>query len=53
MVGIWRKLHNEELRNFDPLPSQDGKMGRACTVDGGRRGIHIGFWWGNQKERDN
>jgi hypothetical protein len=27
-------------------------MGRVCSTNGERRGMHIGFWWENQKERD-
>jgi hypothetical protein len=25
-------------------------MGRACSTHGGE--VHIGFWWGNLRERD-
>jgi hypothetical protein len=27
-------------------------MGRACRTNGGRRGMHIGYWWEIQKERN-
>jgi hypothetical protein len=27
-------------------------MGRVCSTNGGRRGMHIGHWWESQKERD-
>jgi hypothetical protein len=28
-------------------------MGRACgTNGGGRIGMHIGYWWESQKDRD-
>jgi hypothetical protein len=27
-------------------------MGRACSSTNGRRGMHIGYWWESQKERD-
>jgi hypothetical protein len=26
-------------------------MGRACSTNGGR-GMHVGYWWESQKERD-
>jgi hypothetical protein len=25
-------------------------MGRACSTNRGRRGVHIGFWWESRKE---
>jgi hypothetical protein len=27
-------------------------MGRVCRTNG-ERGMHIGYWWENQNERDN
>jgi hypothetical protein len=30
----------------------EGKIGRACCVHGGRRRILIPLWWGNLTERD-
>jgi hypothetical protein len=27
-------------------------MGRACSTNGDRKGMHIGYWWESQKERD-
>jgi hypothetical protein len=27
-------------------------MGGACSTHGGRIGMHIGYWWESQKERD-
>jgi hypothetical protein len=27
-------------------------MGRACSTNGGKAGIHIVYWWKNQKEID-
>jgi hypothetical protein len=54
----WRKLHNEELHNVYSSPSiitmiKSGRMrweGYLARV--GRRGMHIGYWWESQKERD-
>jgi hypothetical protein len=51
VIGGWRKLDNEKLRNLYPSPSiiRIMKLRRirwaghlACM---GRRGMHIGFWW--------
>jgi hypothetical protein len=58
VTGGWRKLHNEELHNLYSLPSiirmiKSRRMRWAGHVSHmGRRGMHIGFWWGSQKERD-
>jgi hypothetical protein len=30
---------------------KNGEVGGACSTNGGR-GMHIGYWWGIQKERD-
>jgi hypothetical protein len=27
-------------------------MGRAFSTNGGRRGMHIGYWWESQKVKD-
>jgi hypothetical protein len=51
-----RKLHNEELHNLYPPPNiirmlMSRRMRWARhVVRMGRRGIHIGYWWGSQKE---
>jgi hypothetical protein len=53
----WRKLHNEEFNKLYSSPSiirmiKSMRMrwaGHAARM--GRRGIHIGYWWENQKER--
>jgi hypothetical protein len=56
VIGGWRKLHNEELRNLycsrsiiRMIKSRRMRWTRnvACM---GRRGMHIGFWWEIQKK---
>jgi hypothetical protein len=43
MMGEWRKLHKEELRDFYSLPStiriikEEDEMGRACSTNGGEQ----------------
>jgi hypothetical protein len=57
VTGGWRKLHNEELHNFYSSPSiirmiKSRRMRRAGHAAGmGRRGMHIGFWWGNARRK--
>jgi hypothetical protein len=59
VIGGWRKLHNEKLHNLNSSPSiirmiKSRRMKWAGHVARmGRRGIDIGFWWENQKKRDN
>jgi hypothetical protein len=58
MIGGWRKLHNEELRNSYSSPSiiRITKLrsvrwaGNVARIR--RRGMHIGYWWEGQKKRD-
>jgi hypothetical protein len=58
VTGGWRKLRNNELQNlFSSLSIiriiESRRMrwaGHVACI--GRKGIHIGFWWGSQKERD-
>jgi hypothetical protein len=58
MTGDWRTLHNEELHNLYSSPNiiriiKSRLMrwaGRVARV--GRKGMHIGYCWESQKERD-
>jgi hypothetical protein len=58
MTGEWRKLHNEELHKLYSSPNliriiRSRRMrwtGHVARM--GRRGVHIGYWWGSQKEGD-
>jgi hypothetical protein len=58
VMGEWRKLHNEELRNLYSLLSiirmiKSRRMRWAGHVARmGRREMCIGYWWGSQRERD-
>jgi hypothetical protein len=54
----WRKLHNEDIHNSYSSRSIIRMItSRRIRWTGhvaqmGRRGMHIGYWWENQKERD-
>jgi hypothetical protein len=56
--GDWRKLHNGKLHNLYFYPNvirtiKSRRMGLAGNVARmGSRGMHIGYWWESQKERD-
>jgi hypothetical protein len=56
--GGWRKLHNEELHNMFCLPSiirmaSSWRVRRTGhVVLRGKRGLHMGYLWESQKERD-
>jgi hypothetical protein len=55
--GGWSKLHNEELHSLYSSPRTIRMKSRRMTWAGhvarmGRRGIHTGYWWERQKERD-
>jgi hypothetical protein len=58
VTGDWRKLNNEELHNLYSSPNiiriiKSGRMKWAGHVARmGRLGMHIGYWWESQKERD-
>jgi hypothetical protein len=56
--GGLRKLHNEELHKLYSSPNVI-KMIKARSMEWaghiarmGIRGLHIGFWWETEKERD-
>jgi hypothetical protein len=58
VTGVWRKLHNEELHNLYSSPSiirmiKSRRMRWAGHVTRtGESGMHVGYWWESQKERD-
>jgi hypothetical protein len=61
MVGVWRKLNNEELHNLYSPPikiraiDQEYEIGRTCSTyveERGRSGMQIGIWWNSHRERD-
>jgi hypothetical protein len=58
VTGGWRKLHYVELHNLYSSPSiirviKSKRMRWAGHVARmGGRGMHIGYWWERQKERD-
>jgi hypothetical protein len=58
VTGEWRKLHNEELRDFYSSPSiiriiKSRRIRWAChVVRMGRRGTLIDYWWESRKERN-
>jgi hypothetical protein len=54
-----RKLHNEELHNLYSSPSRIIRVIKSRRMRWAelvariaRRGMHIGYWWESQKERD-
>jgi hypothetical protein len=58
VMGGCRKLHNEELHNLYSSPSVIKMIkSRRMILEGhiartGRREMYVGYWWENQKERD-
>jgi hypothetical protein len=58
VTGDWRKLLNEELHNLYSSSNimimiKPRRMRRAGYLTRmGRRGMHRGYWWERQKERD-
>jgi hypothetical protein len=58
VVGVWRKLHKEELHNLN-FSSNKIKVMKSRRVRWAghitcmeRIGMYVGFWWESQKERD-
>jgi hypothetical protein len=55
-IGGWGQLHNEDLYNVYSSasvirmikPRRMRWVGHVAHM--GRRGVHIGVWWGSQKE---
>jgi hypothetical protein len=58
VTGDWRKLHKEEVHNFYSSSNIIRMIKRrrlrwaGYVVRMRRRGIHRGYWWGSQKNRD-
>jgi hypothetical protein len=57
VTGDWRKLHNEEIHNlYSPNIIRMTKSMRmrwaGHVARRGRRGMHIGYWWEKQKEKN-
>jgi hypothetical protein len=58
VMGEWRNMHNEELRDLYSSPSiiriikSRWMRWAGHIVQMGRRGTRIGYWWESQRERD-
>jgi hypothetical protein len=58
VTGDWRKLHNEELHSLYSSPNiiimikSRRLRWTEHVAQMGRRGMHIGYSWESQKERD-
>jgi hypothetical protein len=53
VTGGLRKLHNEELHNLYSSSSIIRMIkSRMMTLTNGEKGLHTGYWWESQKERD-
>jgi hypothetical protein len=56
VVGGWRNLHIEELRNLYSSPNRMMKSRRMIwaghVAHMGRTGMHTGFWWKENTMKD-
>jgi hypothetical protein len=57
IIGGWRTVYNEELHHLYASPNIIRMIRRRMRWLGhvacmGRRGMHIGFWGGSQKDKD-
>jgi hypothetical protein len=57
VTGDLRKLHKEKLHNLYSSPNiirmkKSRRIGCAGHVAQMVRRMHIGYWWGSQKDRD-
>jgi hypothetical protein len=58
IIGDWKKLHSEQLHKFysSPIITIMIKSSRITWAgqqhECGRRGMHVGYWWESQKERN-
>jgi hypothetical protein len=56
VMGEWRKIHNEELRNLYSSPSTIRIMKSRSMWCAGhvvrKREMCIGYWWESQRKRD-
>jgi hypothetical protein len=41
---FYKYNYNDQVKKY--------KIGGACSTNGVRRGMRIGYWWESQKERD-
>jgi len=57
VAGDWRRLHNEELHDFNCLPDITRAITSSCVRSVGhvacmgKREVYTEFWWGKLKER--